>query len=90
MYYGQIIELLYLFFIYDNRFFTLIKCASQMKKAIEVNMLHFAFVLEQRCLFFQDGLEAAEYKDLRDTKEVLQMLHDARTLDAYAKVNISP
>ena len=37
-------------------------------------------------LRFQDGREAVEYKDMRGQIELLQMLHDARTLDAYQKV----
>ena len=37
-------------------------------------------------LDFQDGREAVEYKDMRGQIEILQMLHDARTLDAYQKV----
>ena len=35
---------------------------------------------------FQDGRVAAVYKDLRQDKEILQMLYDARTLDVFGKV----
>ncbi len=37
----------------------------------------------------QDGLVAVEYKALRDTPAIRQMLHDARTLDAYGEVRLS-
>ena len=44
--------------------------------------------LPQRWSFpcFQDGREAADYKSLRETRGILKMLHDARTLDAYGEV----
>ena len=35
----------------------------------------------------QDGREAAEYRDLRGTDEVKDMLEAARTRDPYGKVN---
>ncbi|KAK2159172.1 hypothetical protein NP493_1742g00003 [Ridgeia piscesae] len=34
----------------------------------------------------KDGREAVEFKDMRGQLEIMQMLHDARTLDAYQKV----
>ena len=34
----------------------------------------------------QDGRVAAVYKDLRQDKEIQQMLYDARTLDVFGKV----
>jgi hypothetical protein len=41
-----------------------------------------------RKTYKQMGREPAAYANLRNTPMVLQMLHDARTLDAYAKVCI--
>ena len=37
-------------------------------------------------LLSQDGRVAAVYKDLRQDKEIQQMLYDARTLDVFGKV----
>ena len=35
---------------------------------------------------FQDGRAPVEYKDLRETDEMKQILLDARTLDPYGQV----
>jgi hypothetical protein len=37
-------------------------------------------------LFLKDGRVAADYAELRETKEIKQMLYDARTLDLFGKV----
>ena len=40
-------------------------------------------------LWLQDGRLPAEYQKSRDSDELLQILHDARTLNAYGKVRFA-
>ncbi|XP_045174795.1 uncharacterized protein LOC123536065 isoform X3 [Mercenaria mercenaria] len=56
---------------------------DQAEKFIKLILDNDANEIENRV--DKDGRVAAEYADLRETKEIKQMLYDARTLDSFGK-----